>query len=257
MLTSGSDPSTITSRCRFPAPGRVVLSFGTDPRGTIGGMTTRATRLLAVTLAGGPGAGRLLTPVAAGIALVSNGTPAPAGGPSPSTTCRPSPRCSTATARRSPARRPVPDPVPTTASPADGRRDRRHRGPPVLRRGGRRPAGAAAGAGEQRSRAAATQGGSTITQQYVKNYLINVVDRHDPAAQRADRADTLGPQGPRGGAGAAAGAQRVQGASAGRLPQRRRVHRQRLRGGAAAHAYFGTTAATSSPSRRPRCWPGW
>ena len=26
---------------------------------------------------------------------------------------------------------------------------------------------------------------------------------------------------------------------------------------AAAHAYFGTTAATSSPSRRPRCWPGW
>ena len=38
----------------------------------------------------------------------------------------------------------------------------------------------------------ATQGGSTITQQYVKNYLINVVDRDDPAAQRADRSDTLG-----------------------------------------------------------------
>jgi len=38
----------------------------------------------------------------------------------------------------------------------------------------------------------APQGGSTITQQYVKNYLINVVDRDDPAAQRADRADTLG-----------------------------------------------------------------
>ena len=37
----------------------------------------------------------------------------------------------------------------------------------------------------------ATQGGSTITQQLVKNYLINVVDRDDPAAQRADRADTL------------------------------------------------------------------
>jgi membrane peptidoglycan carboxypeptidase len=37
----------------------------------------------------------------------------------------------------------------------------------------------------------ATQGGSTITQQLVKNYLINVVDRNDPAAQRADRADTL------------------------------------------------------------------
>jgi membrane peptidoglycan carboxypeptidase len=36
-----------------------------------------------------------------------------------------------------------------------------------------------------------TQGASTITQQYVKNYLINVIDRTDPAAQRADRADTI------------------------------------------------------------------
>jgi membrane peptidoglycan carboxypeptidase len=39
--------------------------------------------------------------------------------------------------------------------------------------------------------AGAAQGGSTITQQYVKNYLINVVHRSDPAAQRADRSDTL------------------------------------------------------------------
>lgn len=36
-----------------------------------------------------------------------------------------------------------------------------------------------------------TQGGSTITQQYVKNYLINVVDRNNKAAQYADSADTL------------------------------------------------------------------
>ncbi|MEU0464408.1 transglycosylase domain-containing protein [Amycolatopsis sp. NPDC006131] len=36
-----------------------------------------------------------------------------------------------------------------------------------------------------------TQGGSTITQQYVKNYLINVVDRNDRAAQLADQADTI------------------------------------------------------------------
>ena len=36
-----------------------------------------------------------------------------------------------------------------------------------------------------------TQGGSTITQQLVKNYLIDVVDRNDPAAQQADRADTI------------------------------------------------------------------
>jgi membrane peptidoglycan carboxypeptidase len=37
----------------------------------------------------------------------------------------------------------------------------------------------------------AQQGGSTITQQLVKNYLINVADRANPAAQAQDRADTL------------------------------------------------------------------
>ncbi|HET6500178.1 MAG TPA: transglycosylase domain-containing protein [Amycolatopsis sp.] len=36
-----------------------------------------------------------------------------------------------------------------------------------------------------------TQGASTITQQYVKNYLINVADADDPAAQQRDRSDTL------------------------------------------------------------------
>jgi membrane peptidoglycan carboxypeptidase len=35
------------------------------------------------------------------------------------------------------------------------------------------------------------QGGSTIAEQFVKNYLINVVDRNDPAARARDRADTL------------------------------------------------------------------
>ena len=35
------------------------------------------------------------------------------------------------------------------------------------------------------------QGASTITQQYVKNYLINVVDRGNKAAQLADQADTI------------------------------------------------------------------
>jgi membrane peptidoglycan carboxypeptidase len=35
------------------------------------------------------------------------------------------------------------------------------------------------------------QGASTITQQYVKNYLINVVDRDSPANQQADQADTV------------------------------------------------------------------
>jgi membrane peptidoglycan carboxypeptidase len=36
-----------------------------------------------------------------------------------------------------------------------------------------------------------TQGGSTITQQYVKNFLINVVDRNDKTAQAADQAPSL------------------------------------------------------------------
>ncbi len=36
-----------------------------------------------------------------------------------------------------------------------------------------------------------TQGASTITQQYVKNLLINVIDRTNPTAQRQDRADTI------------------------------------------------------------------
>ncbi|WP_370541988.1 transglycosylase domain-containing protein [Amycolatopsis sp. FDAARGOS 1241] len=35
------------------------------------------------------------------------------------------------------------------------------------------------------------QGASTITQQYVKNYLINVVDRGDKSAQEKDREDSL------------------------------------------------------------------
>jgi membrane peptidoglycan carboxypeptidase len=35
------------------------------------------------------------------------------------------------------------------------------------------------------------QGASTITQQYVKNYLINVVDRGNKAAQLADQADSV------------------------------------------------------------------
>ncbi|WP_410672584.1 transglycosylase domain-containing protein [Amycolatopsis sp. cmx-4-68] len=37
----------------------------------------------------------------------------------------------------------------------------------------------------------ALQGASTIAQQYVKNYLVNVVDRTDPAAQQADREDSI------------------------------------------------------------------
>jgi membrane peptidoglycan carboxypeptidase len=35
------------------------------------------------------------------------------------------------------------------------------------------------------------QGASTITQQYVKNYLINVVDRGNPVAQQQDQSDTV------------------------------------------------------------------
>ncbi|WP_200862768.1 transglycosylase domain-containing protein [Amycolatopsis orientalis] len=35
------------------------------------------------------------------------------------------------------------------------------------------------------------QGASTLTQQYVKNYLVNVVDRNDKAAQQRDQEDSL------------------------------------------------------------------
>ncbi|GDY31571.1 penicillin-binding protein [Gandjariella thermophila] len=41
------------------------------------------------------------------------------------------------------------------------------------------------------ARGGSQQGGSTITQQYVKNYLINVVDRNDRRAQQEDQDATL------------------------------------------------------------------
>ena len=37
-----------------------------------------------------------------------------------------------------------------------------------------------------------TQGASTITQQYVKNYLVDIVDRNDPAARAKDQAADVG-----------------------------------------------------------------
>ncbi|SFK57856.1 Membrane carboxypeptidase (penicillin-binding protein) [Amycolatopsis sacchari] len=57
--------------------------------------------------------------------------------------------------------------------------------------GGVDPKGMVRAALHDSSGSGGTQGGSTITQQYVKNYLINVVDRGDKAAQYADRADTI------------------------------------------------------------------
>jgi membrane peptidoglycan carboxypeptidase len=86
------------------------------------------------------------------------------------------------------------------------------------------------------------QGASTITQQYVKNYLINVVDRNDPTGQRADRADTL--------------ARKIQEAAIALRLARTMSKQDVLTGylnvieftnhvfgvGAAAQAYFGTTA---------------
>ncbi|MFP5020715.1 transglycosylase domain-containing protein [Pseudonocardia phyllosphaerae] len=87
------------------------------------------------------------------------------------------------------------------------------------------------------------QGGSTITQQYVKNWLINVADRNDPGAQQADRDDTISRK-----VREALVAQRID----------RTMSKQDVLAGylnvvefggrvygveAAAHAYFGTDAA--------------
>lgn len=57
--------------------------------------------------------------------------------------------------------------------------------------GGVDPKGMVRAALHDSSGSGGTQGGSTITQQYVKNYLINVVDRGNKAAQYADRADSI------------------------------------------------------------------
>ncbi|MCE3549861.1 penicillin-binding protein [Pseudonocardia sp. RS11V-5] len=88
------------------------------------------------------------------------------------------------------------------------------------------------------------QGGSTITQQYVKNYLINVADRNDPGAQQADRADTVG--------------RKIREAALATRLAKGTSKQDVLAGyldvvefggnvygvGAAARAYFGTSAAT-------------
>jgi len=86
------------------------------------------------------------------------------------------------------------------------------------------------------------QGGSTITQQFVKNYLINVTDRSDPTAQQADRADTLGRK-----IGEAELAVRVAHGLSKNDVLAGYLNVVEFTGnvygvGAAAHAYFGTTA---------------
>ena len=157
-------------------------------------MRTRATRMLAVTVAGGLVLAGLLAPVAAGVALVSNGTPAPARDPLPSEADMPAvttvlDRDGTPIAQLDDQYR-IPVAIdaiaPAMQAAAVAIEDRR-----FYDEAGVDPIGTVR-ALVSNSLGSATQGGSTITQQYVKNYLINVVDRENPAAQRADRSDTLG-----------------------------------------------------------------
>jgi hypothetical protein len=101
-----------------------------------------------------------------------------------------------------------------------------------------------------------TQGASTITQQYVKNYLINVIDRTDPAAQRADRADTIS-------ARSARPSSRSSWGTACRRSRSSRATSTSSSSPAASTAWprprtpTSARRPTSSPCRRPRCWPGW
>ena len=138
----------------------------------------------------------------------------------------------------------------------DGRRDHRHRGPAVLHRGGRRPPRGAAGGGEQHLRR--QHPGRVDDHPAVRQELPHQRDRpHEPrrAAGRPGRHDL--PQGPRGGAGAAAGPQRAEGADP------RRATSTSSSSPAASTAWprprtpTSAPRPTSSPCRRPRCWPGW
>lgn len=157
-------------------------------------MRTRATRMLAVTVAGGLVLAGLLAPVAAGVALVSNGTPAPARDPLPPEADMPAvttvldrdgnPIAQLDDQYRIPVA--IDAIAPAMQAAAVAIEDRR-----FFDEAGVDPIGTVR-ALVSNSLGSATQGGSTITQQYVKNYLINVVDRDNPAAQRADRSDTLG-----------------------------------------------------------------
>ena len=151
-----------------------------------------ARRLVAATVAGGLVLAVLLVPVAVVVAAVARGVPSPVA--------------AVPTAPVLPAATTVLDrdghpiaqldeqyrvPVPITAiSPAMRAavvdvEDRRFYDEPGID-----PIGTVRALVEDTA-GAGVQGGSTITQQYVKNYLINVLDRDDPAAQRADRADNL------------------------------------------------------------------
>ena len=132
--------------------------------------------------------------MAAGVALVSNGTPAPARDPLPSEADMPAvttvldrdgnPIAQLDDQYRIPVA--IDAIAPAMQAAAVAIEDRR-----FYDEAGVDPIGTVR-ALVSNSLGSATQGGSTITQQYVKNYLINVVDRENPAAQRADRSDTLG-----------------------------------------------------------------
>ena len=151
-------------------------------------------RLLAGTVAGGLVLAVLMAPAAVGVTLLSNGVAVPvADDPPPSDTEMPA--VTTILDRNGAPIAQLDDqyriPV-TTDRIAPAMRaaviaieDRR-----FFSEAGIDPIGTAR-ALVSNAAGGAVQGGSTITQQYVKNYLINVVDRDDPAAQQADRSDTL------------------------------------------------------------------
>ena len=100
-----------------------------------------------------------------------------------------------------------------------------------------------------------SQGGSTITQQYVKNVLLYSADSAQQASSRHRQVDR--PQAARGPAGPGAGGALVQEPDPRGLPEHRLLRSGRVRHRRGRRALLRRDRRHSSRCRRRRCSPGW